>query len=78
MKIVAFEVRADEQAEFARQAKLPDIELELRSDALSAENLEVCNGVDAVLILGRMHYDEQLLAAIKARGVNCLVSPRKT
>ena len=74
MKIVAFEVRADEQAEFARQAKLPDIELKLRSDALTAENLEVCNGADAVLILGRMHYDEQLLAAIKARGVNCLVT----
>nr|WP_315522581.1 NAD(P)-dependent oxidoreductase [Olegusella massiliensis] len=74
MKIVAFEVRADEQAEFARQAKLPDIELKLRSDALTAENLEVCNGADAVLILGRMHYDERLLAAIKARGVNCLVT----
>lgn len=74
MKIVAFEVRADEQAEFARQAKLPDIELKLRSDALTAENLEVCNDADAVLILGRMHYDERLLAAIKARGVNCLVT----
>ncbi|WP_068540483.1 NAD(P)-dependent oxidoreductase [Olegusella massiliensis] len=74
MKIVAFEVRADEQAEFARQAKLPDIELKLRSDALSADTLDACNGADAVLILGRMHYDEQLLAAIKARGVNCLVT----
>ena len=74
MKIVAFEVRADEQAEFARQAKLPDIELKLRSDALTAENLEVCNDADAVLILGRMHYDERLLAAIKARGVTCLVT----
>lgn len=74
MKIVAFEVRADEQAEFARQAKLPDIELELRSDALTADNLDACNGADAVLILGRVHYDENLLAAIKEQGVNCLVT----
>ena len=49
MRIIAFDVRPDERAEFERQAARPEVgELVCREEPLSAETAELARGFDAV------------------------------
>ena len=75
MRIVAFETRPDEAAEFARQAARPGVDaLELHSEALTAGNAELVRGFDAALVLGMVTYDEALLGALARQGLRTLVT----
>lgn len=75
MRIIAFEVRPDEQAEFERQAARADVgELVCRADALTAETADEVRGFDAALVLGRVRYDEALLGELASRGLRALVT----
>lgn len=75
MRIIAFEVRPDERAEFERQARRAGIdELACREDPLTAANADAVRGYDAALVLGMVRYDEELLAELAARGLRVLVT----
>ena len=75
MRIVAFDVRPDEQAEFERQAARAEVsELVCHPFPLTAENVELVRGFDAALILGMVSYDEPLLSKIAEQGLRVLVT----
>ena len=75
MRIIAFDVRPDERAEFERQAARPEVgELVCREEPLTAETAELARGFDAVLVAGMERYDEALLAALADRGLRVLVT----
>lgn len=75
MRIIAFDVRPDEQAEFGRQARREGVdELVCRPYPLTSENADEVRGYDAALILGMVTYDEALLAELVARGLRILVT----
>ncbi|HJA29797.1 MAG TPA: lactate dehydrogenase [Candidatus Olsenella pullicola] len=75
MRIVAFDVRPDEQAEFERQAARTEVsELVCHPFPLTAESVELVRGFDAALILGMVSYDEPLLSKIAEQGLRVLVT----
>lgn len=75
MRIIAFDVRPDERAEFARQAARTEMdELVCREEPLTAENAEAVRGFDAVLTQGMVGYDADLLARLAACGMRVLVT----
>lgn len=75
MRIAAFEVREDERAEFARQARRAGVdELVLHTEQLDLEHVGLVRGYDAAFVLGMVRYDEELLAAIAREGVKVLVT----
>ena len=53
MKIAAYEVRRDEQKDFAFIAEKLGVELTEAEDNLTLENIDTVNGAEAVTILGR-------------------------
>lgn len=59
MRIIAFDVRPDERAEFERQAQRPDVdELTCCEGPLTMESADLVRGFDAVLVAGMERYDE--------------------
>ena len=69
MKIAAYEVRRDEQKDFAFIAEKLGVELTEAEDNLTLENIDTVNGAEGVTILGRTHFDRALLTAVQERGV---------
>lgn len=69
MKIAAYEVRRDEQKDFAFIAEKRGVELTETEDNLTLENIDTVNGAEGVTILGRTHFDRALLTAVQERGV---------
>ena len=63
MKIAAYEVRRDEQKDFAFIAEKLGVELTETEDNLTLENIE------GVTTLGRTRFDRALLTAVRERGV---------
>lgn len=75
MRIIAFDVRPDERAEFDRQAARAGVdELACRPYPLTADNADEVRGFDAALILGMVTYDAALLAELASRGLRVLVT----
>ena len=72
MKIIAFEVRADEMAAFDRvEAQLP-VSVVRYNDNLRVDNLSLCAGFDAVTVLGRTVLDRTLLEKLRNIGVKAI------
>ena len=69
MKIAAYEVRRDEQKDFAFIAEKLGVELTEAEDNLTLENIDTVNGAEGVTTLGRTRFDRALLTAVKERGV---------
>lgn len=75
MRIIAFDVRPDERAEFERQAQRPDVdELTCCEGPLTTESADLVRGFDAALVAGMERYDEDLLAALAERGLSVFVT----
>lgn len=75
MRIIAFDVRPDERAEFERQASRPDVdELTCHEGPLTMESADLVRGFDAALVAGMERYDEVLLAALAERGLSVFVT----
>ena len=75
MRIIAFDVRPDEQAEFERQARREGVdELACRPYPLTADNADEVRGFDAALILGMVSYDKVLLGELARRDLRVLVT----
>lgn len=75
MRIIAFDVRPDERAEFERQASRPDVdELTCHEGPLTMESADLVRGFDAALVAGMERYDEDLLAALAERGLSVFVT----
>ena len=69
MKIAAYEVRRDEQKDFAFIAEKRGVELTETEDNLTLENIDTVNGAEGVTTLGRTRFDRALLTAVRERGV---------
>lgn len=69
MKIAAYEVRRDEQKDFAFIAEKLGVELTETEDNLTLENIDTVNGAEGVTTLGRTRFDRALLTAVQERGV---------
>ena len=69
MKIAAYEVRRDEQKDFAFIAEKRGVELTETEDILTLENIDTVNGAEGVTTLGRTRFDRALLTAVRERGV---------
>ncbi len=69
MKIAAYEVRRDEQKDFAFIAEKRGVELTETEDNLTLENIDTVNGAEGVTTLGRTRFDRALLTAVQERGV---------
>ena len=69
MKIAAYEVRRDEQKDFAFIAEKLGVELTETEDNLTLENIDTINGAEGVTTLGRTRFDRALLTAVRERGV---------
>ena len=69
MKIAAYEVRRDEQKDFAFIAEKLGVELTETEDNLTLENIDTVNGAEGVTTLGRTRFDRALLTAVRERGV---------
>lgn len=69
MKIAAYEVRRDEQKDFAFIAEKLGVELTETEDNLTLENIDTVNGAEGVTTLGRTRFDRALLTAVQKRGV---------
>lgn len=75
MRIIAFDVRPDERAEFERQAQRPEVgELVCREEPLTADNAELVGDFDAVLTQSMVSYDANLLARLADCGLRVLVT----
>ncbi len=75
MRIIAFDVRPDERAEFERQAQRPEVgELVCREEPLTADNAELVGDFDAVLTQSMVSYDADLLARLADCGLRVLVT----
>ncbi len=74
MKILAYEVRDDERAEFDRCAKRFDVELLLTEQVPTMENAALAEGCSGVTMLGQGRIDAALLDAYKGMGVRCLAT----
>lgn len=72
MKILAYEVRPDEQPELWRQAELLDIELYITEEVPALENAHLACGCDGVSTLGQGRLDGAFLDALKLQGVRYL------
>lgn len=72
MKIMVYEVRADERAELERQSRALGVELTLSEEVPTAENAALAAGCEGVSILGQGRIDAPLLDAYKALGVEYL------
>lgn len=72
MKIAAFEVRGDEVAAFDRmEAQLP-VSIVRYGENLRPDNLSLCEGCDAVTVLGRSMLDRELLTKLRDMGIRAV------
>ncbi|MFA9462975.1 MAG: D-isomer specific 2-hydroxyacid dehydrogenase family protein [Velocimicrobium sp.] len=74
MKVVAFEVRDDEKADFLRISERLKIEVAYCSEPLSQDNIAKIKGYDAVTILGRSNISSEILAAMKKNNIKYLAT----
>lgn len=61
-----YEVRRDEQKDFAFIAEKLGVELTGTEDNLTLENIDTVNGAEGVTILGRTRFDRALLTAVRS------------
>ena len=72
MKIMAFEVRGDEIAAFDRvEVQLP-VTITRLSENLREDNLHLCQGADAVTVLGRSMLTREMLGKLREMGVKAV------
>ena len=73
MKIVAYEVRADEREEMRKEAERHQVELVQVAEPLSEENIEMAAGADGITILGTC-VDADMMKQLSARNVKVLAT----
>ena len=73
MKIVAYEVRADEREEMRKEAERHQVELVQVAEPLSEENIEIAAGADGITILGTC-VDADMMKQLSARNVKVLAT----
>jgi len=69
MKIIAFEVRDDEQAEFRKMEQKYGMTIQKVEEALSQENITLVEGYEGISTLGYTKWDRQLLDAVREKGI---------
>ncbi|VEU78308.1 NAD(P)-dependent oxidoreductase [Mycoplasmopsis columbinasalis] len=74
MKVICFGVRAVEKPIFEKFNKNFGYELELRSESLSAENVDILKGFDAVICRASDKIDAQVVARAKELGVKFILT----
>lgn len=75
MRILAFEVREDEQFYFEEiEAKHPELEITLVKEALSLKNIRLCKEYEAVTILGMNQINHEILDQLKENGIRFLAT----
>ncbi|MFV0255572.1 MAG: D-isomer specific 2-hydroxyacid dehydrogenase family protein [Erysipelotrichaceae bacterium] len=74
MKIIAYAVRADEEAAFSRFASELNLEVTTVAKSLSAKNVDLAKGYDGVCFLGNCNIDAEVLGALKIMGIKYLAS----
>ncbi len=72
IKILAFEVREDEIPAFERIQKNVPVEIVLNPKRLDMESLHLCQGYQAVTVLGHSTLDRKLLTALKEMGIRAV------
>ncbi len=72
IKILAFEVRGDEVPAFERIQKSVPVEIVLSSKRLDMESLHLCQGYQAVTVLGHSTLDRELLTALRQIGIRAV------
>ncbi|KOF56544.1 MULTISPECIES: D-isomer specific 2-hydroxyacid dehydrogenase family protein [Clostridium] len=74
MKILAFEVRDDEEIYFQKYALQYQCEITCVSDTLTHDNLSMVQGYSGISILGKSHITADLEDRLKTFGVFCCVT----
>lgn len=74
MKVIAFACRPDEQVGFDRFTKELNIDVTYVKESLSPQNVHLCEGFEAVTILGNCNAKREVLEQLKALGVKYLAS----
>lgn len=72
MKILAFEVRADERPYFKQLEEQLHLNLTVTDEVLTPENLHLTKGFDGITTLGRSYLDRPMLDALKENKVRYL------
>lgn len=72
MKLIAFEVRADERPAFEEVMGKKGLDVTLCPEELTLENVETCAGFDGVTTLGHTVLNRRLLEKLKALGVRAV------
>lgn len=74
MRILAFEVREDEQAVFAAMAQEYGCKIDCQEEPLALSNVALACGYDGVTTLGRSALTAPLLDRLQQEGVRCLAT----
>lgn len=69
MKLLAFEVRADEKEYFQKMREQHQLVIDEREDILTLENVDQCQGYDAITCLGMSSLNRDLLSELKKRNI---------
>ena len=69
MKIIAFEVRDDEQTEFDKMEEKYKLTIPRVADALSEDNIDLVKGYEGISTLGYTQWNQELLRAVREKGV---------
>lgn len=69
MRIIAFEVRDDEQTELDRMEEKYRITIPRVAEALSMENIHLVDGYEGITTLGYTKWNQELLEEVKERGI---------
>lgn len=74
MKVIAYCVRPDELASFAKHSQALNMELTLEREKFSPENAHKAKGYDAVIFLGNCSANREALSIVAEHGVKYLSS----
>ncbi|WP_027334881.1 NAD(P)-dependent oxidoreductase [Mycoplasmopsis felifaucium] len=74
MKVAAFSVREIEKSYFIASCVYSRIELIIFDECLTCKNIEVLNGVDAVIIRADSYVDEVLIRELSLKGVKYILT----
>lgn len=74
MKIIAFEVRSDEMADFEIMNNSNNFEITYYKEYLCQKNLSLLNGYDGIAFLGESKINHEILDAIAKAGIGVIAT----
>lgn len=74
MKIIAFEVREDEMADFEKMNQLAEFDITYCKDFLTKDNLNLIQGYDGITFLGDSVVDHEILDGINQAGIKVIAT----